>query len=90
MSWRQKNLLGHLLTDLDPKTFEVLCYCTNFVPPGPSVFYLPPAKAVITNLADERESTMYAAANAGIIRHEKGISSRQLQIEIYCFFLCVS
>ena len=65
-----KQPFGHLLIDLYPKTSEALRYCSNIVPPGPSVFHLPPAKAVITNLADERERSMYAAAKARIIRHK--------------------
>ena len=64
---------GHLLIDLDPKTSDVLRYCSNIVPPGPSIFYLPSAKAVITNLTDERERTMYAAADARYI----GLKSRK-------------
>ena len=59
-----KQPFGHLLIDLDPKTSDVLRYCSNIVPPGPSIFYLPPAKAVITNLTNETERTIYAAANA--------------------------
>ena len=55
---------GHLLIDLDPKSSDVLRCCSNIVPPGPSVFYLPSANAVITNLTDERERTMFAAADA--------------------------
>ena len=58
---------GHLLVDLDPKTSDVLRYCSNIVPTGPSNFYLPSAKAVITNLADERERILYAAADARYI-----------------------
>ena len=65
-----KQPFGHLLIDLDPKTSEALRYCSNNVPPGPSVFYLPPAKAGITNLADERERSIYATADARIIRHK--------------------
>ena len=38
-----KQPFGHLLIDLDPKTSDVLRYCSNIVPPGPSVFYLPPS-----------------------------------------------
>ena len=38
--------------------------CSNIVPPGPSIFYLPSAKAVITNLSDERERSLYAGAAA--------------------------
>ena len=63
---------GHLLI-LDPKTSDVLRYCSNIVPPGPSIFYLPSAKAVITNLTDERERTVYAAADARYI----GLKSRK-------------
>ena len=59
-----KQPFGHLLIDLDPKTSDVLRYCPNIVPPGPSIFYLPPAKSVITNLTNETERTMYAAADA--------------------------
>ena len=31
--------------------------------PGPAVFYLPPAKAVKTNLSNDRERAVYFAAN---------------------------
>ena len=65
-----KQPFGHLLIDLDPKTSDVLRYCSNIVPPGPSIFYLPSAKAVITNLTNETERTMYAAANASVKRHQ--------------------
>ena len=65
-----KQPFGHLLIDLDPKTSNVLRYCSNIVPPGPSVFYLPPAKAVITNLSSERERAFYAAANVRDIGHK--------------------
>ena len=44
-----KQPFGNLLFDLDPKTSDVLRYCSNIVPPGRSIFYLPSAKAVITN-----------------------------------------
>ena len=49
---------GHLLINLDPKTSDVLRYCSNIVPPGPSIFYLPSAKSVITKLTDEREKEL--------------------------------
>ena len=55
---------GHLLMDLDSKTSDVLRYCSNIVSPGPSIFYLPSAKVVIINFADEKERAMYAAADA--------------------------
>ena len=35
-------------------------YCSNIVQPGPTIFYLPSSKDVITNLTDERERVMYA------------------------------
>ena len=59
-----KQPFGHLLFDLDPKTLEVLRYCSNIVPRGPSVFYLPSANAVITTLTNETKRAMYATANA--------------------------
>ena len=65
-----KQPFGHLLIDLDPKTSDLLRYCTNIVPPGPSILYLPSAKAVITNLTNETERTMYAAANDSVKRHQ--------------------
>ena len=58
-----KQPFGHLLIDLDPKTSDSLRYCSNIVQPGPTIFYLPSSKAVITTLTDERERVMYAKAN---------------------------
>ena len=65
-----KQPFDHLLIDLDPKTSDVLRYYSNIVPPGPSIFYLPSAKAVITDLTNETERTMYAAANASVKQHQ--------------------
>ena len=65
-----KQPFGYLLNDLDPKTSDALCYSSNIVPPGPSIFYLPSAKAVITNLTDERERSVYASANAASIGYQ--------------------
>ena len=65
-----KQPFGRLLIDLDPKTSDALRYSSNIVPPGPSTFYLPSAKAVITNLTDERERSMYASTNATIIGYQ--------------------
>ena len=48
-----KQSFGHLLIDLDPKTTDSLRYCSNIVP-GPTIFYLPSFKAVITHLTNER------------------------------------
>ena len=55
---------GHLLIDLDPKTSEYLRYCSNITGPGPSIFYLPSSKAVLTHLTNDRERKAYAEANA--------------------------
>ena len=55
---------GHLLIDLDPKTTNSPRFCSIIVPAGPRIFYLPPSKAVITHLKNERERDMYAEANA--------------------------
>ena len=43
-----KQFFGHLSIDLDPITSDDLRYSSNILPPGPSIFYLPPAKAVHT------------------------------------------
>ena len=59
-----KQPFGHLLIDLDPKTTDSLRYCSKIVPLGPTTFYLPSSKAVITHLTNERERDMYAEANA--------------------------
>ena len=72
-----KQPFGHLLIDLDPKTTDSLRYCSNIVPPGPTIFYLPSSKAVITHLTNERERDMYAEAkarNAG--KHAKKIHQK--------------
>ena len=60
----RKQPFGHLLIDLDPKTTDSLRYCSNIVPPGPTIFYLPSSNAVITHLTNERERHMYAEADA--------------------------
>ena len=65
-----KQLFGHLLTDLDPKRPEVLRYCSNIVPQGPSFYYLLSAKSLITNLTNKTERTMYAAPNASVKQHQ--------------------
>ena len=54
---------GHLLIDLDPQCSEPLRYCSNVTEPGPSIFYLPSTKAVITPLTDEKEAFGYAQAH---------------------------
>ena len=59
---------GHLLIDLDPKTSEYLRYCSNITGPGPSIFYLPSSKAVLTHLTNDRERKAYAEANAAASR----------------------
>lgn len=51
---------GHLLIDLDPKTTEGLRYCSNLVEPGPTVFFIPVSKAVVTLITNEKETRAYA------------------------------
>ena len=82
-----KQPFGHLLNDLDPKTSDALRYSSNIVPPGPSIFYLPPAKSVITNLTDEKERILYASANAtGIGYQAKKVNEVSIQ-KVYLFYL---
>ena len=90
-----KQHFGHLLIDLDPKTSDVLRYCSNIVPPGPSIFYLPPAKALITNLTNETERNMYAAAKATSIGYRpkkliKTASKNFVQFLCECFLNVVN
>ena len=68
-----KEPYGHLLIDLDPNTSEALRFCSNIVPPGPSVFYIHPAKAVITALTNERERALYTEANDQTFFHRSTI-----------------
>ena len=65
-----KQPFSHFQIGLDPKTSGVLRYCSKTVPPGPSIFYVPSAKAVLTNLTIETERTMYAAANVSVKQHQ--------------------
>ena len=75
-----KQPFGHLLIGLDPKTTDSLRYCSNIVPPGPTIFYLPPSKAVITHLSNERERDIYAEANArNAGKHAKKIHQKIIE-----------
>ena len=65
-----KQPFGHLLIDLEPKASDILRYCSNIVPTRPSIFYLPSAKTMITNLTNETERIMYAAVNALVKEHQ--------------------
>ena len=65
-----KQPFGNLLIDIEPKTSDALAFASNIVPSGPSIYYLPSAKAVITNLTDERERSIYASANATSIGYQ--------------------
>ena len=58
-----KELFGHLLIDLDPKTSDFLRYCSSITEPGPTVFYLPSDKAETTPLNNEREKIIYTEAS---------------------------
>ena len=57
---------GHLLIDLDPKTTEGLRYCSNVVGLSPSIFYLPPSRALPTKIVNEGEKRAYTATNSSI------------------------
>ena len=72
-----KDPYGHLLIDLNPSTSDSLRFCSNVVPPGPSVFYIPPAKAVVTPITNERERTIYTEANAATLRRATTLLSKE-------------
>ena len=62
-----KDTYEHLLIDLDPQISDCLRYCSNIIPPGPSIFYLPLSKAEpVTPLTNEREKTIDSAAHGSI------------------------
>ncbi len=48
---------GHLLIDLHPQTLDVLRFSSGF---EPTIFYLPTAKARITNINDKHTARVYA------------------------------
>ena len=58
-----KDSFAHLLIDLDPRTSDCLRYCSNIIPPGPSVFYLPLLRAEVRPITIEREKIIYSAAH---------------------------
>ena len=64
---------GHLLIDFDPKTSDVLRFCSNIVAPQPTTFYFPSSTAKETILTNEREKFAYTAALARK-QKEEGIS----------------
>ena len=82
-----KQPFGHLLIDLDTKTTASLRYSLNIVPPGPTNFYLPSSKAVITPLKNERERDMYAEANARYAGKHAKIFIKKPSIK-FIKFLC--
>ena len=69
-----KQPFGHLLIDLDPKTSDVIRYCSILFHQDHPFFYFSPAKAVITNLSNEKERALCAAANVRDIEY----SSKEL------------
>ena len=60
-----KEPFGHLIIDLDPKTPDFLQYCSNFIEPGPTVFYLSSDKAETTPLKNESEN-FFTEANGAV------------------------
>ena len=65
---------GHLLIDFDPKTSEVLRFCSNIVAPQPTTFYIPSSTAKETLLTNEREKIAYTEALAGKQKEERHFS----------------
>ena len=61
-----KDSFGHLIIDLDPRTSDCLRYCSNIIPPGPTIFYLPLDKAEVTPITNEREKIIYSAAHGTV------------------------
>ena len=57
---------GHLLKELDPRTSDCLRYCSNIIPTGLSIFYLPIDKAEVTPITNEREKFIYSAAHGTV------------------------
>ena len=55
---------GHLLIDFDPKTSDVLRFCSNIVAPQPTTFYIPSSTARETLLTNDREKVAYTEALA--------------------------
>ena len=62
-----KDIYGHLLIDLKPKTSYCLRYCSNILEPGPTVFYIPRERAEITEITIEREKIIYAEGNGTLV-----------------------
>ena len=67
-----KDSFGHLLLDLDPRTSDCLRYCSNIIPSGPSIFYLPLDKAEVTPITNEREKLF-------ILQHMVQLNPTQLR-----------
>ena len=65
---------GHLLIDFDPKTSDVLRFCSNIVAPQPTTFYIPSSTAKETLLTNEREKIAYTKALARKQKEERHFS----------------
>ena len=50
-----RKTFGRLLSDLDPKTFDCLQFCSTITQLGPSVFYVRSDKPYVTHLLNDRE-----------------------------------
>ena len=55
---------GHLHIDFDPKTSDVLRFCSNIVAPQPTIFYIPSSTAKETLLTIKQEKIAYNEALA--------------------------
>ena len=65
---------GHLLIDFDPKTNDVLRFCSIIVAPQPTTFYIPSSTAKETLLTIEREKIAYSEALARKQKEERHFS----------------
>ena len=67
MNWPQRTpYFGHLFIDLDHRRSDCLRYCSNIIPPGPSISYLPLHKAEVTPITNQREEIICSAAHGTI------------------------
>ena len=80
-----KEPFGHLLIDLDPKTYATV---QILFLQDPQFFYLPSAKAVITSLSDEREKSLNAGAAARDIGYKTNSEDRESSKSFRFKFLC--
>ena len=65
---------GHLRFDFDPKTSDVLRFCSNIVAPQPTTFYIPSSTAKELLVTNEREKNAYTEALAKNQKEERNFA----------------